>query len=637
MSGIAGIVNLDGSPVDQQLLRRMTEFMAFRGPDDQQTWAAGNVGFGTALLRTTDESLHERQPFSLDGKVWIAADARIDGRTDLLGKLRSKVAADLDAVSDTELILRAYTVWGEECLEHLIGDFAFAIWDERKRRLFCARDHFGVKPFYYARVGNGLVFSNTLNCVRLHPGVSGALNEEALGDFLLFDFNRNVSTTFFADICRLPPAHCLTLSDESHRLTRYWNLPIDGRVRYRRASDYVDHFKELLRESVSDRLRCENVSVFMSGGLDSTAVAATAVDELKKRGAHFDVRAYTAVYEKLFDDEEGYYAGLVAKELGIPIHYVVADKYGLYDHWDRPELRRPEPYNGPLIAISSEMYALASNHSRVALSGNGGDPVLYPPPLSSHFLRLAKRLRVGQIAMELWRYISFYRRLPQLNVRANLKRFFAKPVEQQQYPEWLNQDFKRRLDARRERDTAGDFPILTHPERPEGYRVLRQILWPYDFENEDPSATSFPCEVRYPFFDLRLVNYLLAIPPVPWCRDKEILRQAMRGVLPEEVRTRRKSPLPVDPAVLLANQSDVTWIDRFSLAPELAQYIDRDRVPPVAGEDDSDSLSINLRPFTLNYWLKHAALEEYKSTRKPSRVSISQMENRNEIAKHSIR
>jgi asparagine synthase (glutamine-hydrolysing) len=637
MSGIVGIVNLDGSPVDHRLLRRMTEFMAFRGPDLQETWSAGNVGFGTALLRTTNESLGERQPFSLDGEVWITADARIDGRADLIGKLKSKVAADLDGVTDAELILRAYAAWGEECLEHLLGDFAFAIWDERKRCLFCARDHFGVKPFYYARLNDTFVFSNTLNCVRMHPEVSDELNEQAVGDFLLFDFNQNTSTTIFSDVQRLAPAHSLSLSNEACRLTRYWRLPTDGRIRYRGASDYVDHFKELLCESVSDRLRTENVSIFMSGGLDSTAVAAIAVDELKRQGASFDMRAYTAVYEKLFNDEEGYYAGLVAKELDIPIHYVVADKYGLYDGWDRPELRRPEPYNAPLIAISSEMYALASSHSRVALSGDGGDPVLYPPPLSSHFLRLAKRLRVGQIATELWQYLLFYRRLPGLHVRTNIKRLFARTVQQAQYPQWLSQDFKKKLDARREPDGTGGRRMLTHPERPEGYRVLSQTYWPYCFENEDPSATSFPCEVRYPFFDLRLVNYLLAIPPVPWCRDKELLRQAMRGILPEQVRVRRKSPLPVDPAVLLANQSDMTRIDNFSLAPALAKYVDRDRVPGVAYESDGNRLSINLRPFTLNYWLKHAAIEEYKSTRMPPRASIPEMESRNEIAKHSIR
>ena len=139
MSGIVGIINLDGRPVSRELLRRMTDFMIYRGPDAQEIWSAGPVGFGHAMLRTTRESLKESQPLSLDGEIWITADARIDGREELIGKLESKVAADLGDVTDVELILRAYNVWGEGCLEHLIGDFAFAIWDQRERRLFCAR------------------------------------------------------------------------------------------------------------------------------------------------------------------------------------------------------------------------------------------------------------------------------------------------------------------------------------------------------------------------------------------------------------------------------------------------------------------------------------------------------------------
>ncbi len=180
MSGIVGMVTLDGSPIDRELLERMTASLAFRGPDAQVTWADGPVGFGHTLLRTTFESEHEQQPCSLDGQVWITADARIDDRANLIDKLAAHGReASLD-VPDVELILHAYHVWGEKCVEHLLGDFAFAIWDGRERRLFCARDHFGVKPFFYAVVGGCFVFSNTLNCVRLHPGVSGRF--ERLGD-----------------------------------------------------------------------------------------------------------------------------------------------------------------------------------------------------------------------------------------------------------------------------------------------------------------------------------------------------------------------------------------------------------------------------------------------------------------------
>ncbi|MGA9381234.1 MAG: asparagine synthase-related protein, partial [Phormidium sp.] len=272
MSGIVGIINRDEKPINPDLLQRMTEFMSYRGPDAQQIWLEGNVGFGHTMLRTTKESLAEKQPFSLDEKVWITADARIDGRGELIEKLEIK--DNINVVTDVELILRAYLVWGEDCVQYLLGDFAFGIWDEREQKLFCARDHFGVKPFYYAEVGNGLIFSNTLNCLRVHPGVSDELNDLAIADFLLFGLNLEFDTTTFADIQRLPPAHCLTWSKERRQIKRYWTLPTDGYIRYKQASEYVEHFQELMEKAVGDRLRTNQVGMFMSGGLDSSTLAA---------------------------------------------------------------------------------------------------------------------------------------------------------------------------------------------------------------------------------------------------------------------------------------------------------------------------------------------------------------------------
>ncbi|MEK7834195.1 MAG: asparagine synthetase B, partial [Acidobacteriota bacterium] len=227
MSGIAGIYNLDGRPVDPQLLRQMTDSLIFRGPDAQDIWLDGHIGFGHTMLRTTTESYREHQPCSLDGQVWITADARIDGRVELIQKLQPKVRADLKSATDVELILHAYDVWGEACVEHLLGDFAFAIWDGRQKRLFCARDHFGIKPFFYAKVADHFIFSNTLNCVRLHTAVSDELNEQAVGDFLLFNGNQDLGMSAFADVQRLPPAHTLVCSEGKLGLRRYWSLP-DG-------------------------------------------------------------------------------------------------------------------------------------------------------------------------------------------------------------------------------------------------------------------------------------------------------------------------------------------------------------------------------------------------------------------------
>jgi asparagine synthase (glutamine-hydrolysing) len=183
MSGIVGIVNLDQAPVDPPLLQRLTDFLAFRGPDAQETWTDRHVGLGHTALWTTFESERERQPSSLDGQVWITADARVDDRAGLIPQLESQGRTNLAEATDSELILHAYHAWGESCVEHLIGDFAFAIWDGRERHLFCARDHLGVKPFYYAQLGDSVIFSNTLDCIRQHPAVSDKLNEAAIGDF----------------------------------------------------------------------------------------------------------------------------------------------------------------------------------------------------------------------------------------------------------------------------------------------------------------------------------------------------------------------------------------------------------------------------------------------------------------------
>ena len=239
MSGIAGLVNLNGAPVDADLLRRMTAFIAFRGPDAQTTWVDGAVGFGHAMLLTTFEQARERQPHSLDGHVWITADAHIDDRAELRRKLAAQGRSDVADATDVDLILHAYGVWGEACVDHLLGDFAFAIWDGPRRTLFCAHDHFGVKPFYYAQVGTGSVFSNTLNVVRLHPRVASELNELAIADFLLFGYNQEADTTTFAAIRRIPPAHTLVLHDGEMQVRRYWTLPIEEPLHYKRPEEYV--------------------------------------------------------------------------------------------------------------------------------------------------------------------------------------------------------------------------------------------------------------------------------------------------------------------------------------------------------------------------------------------------------------
>src|ERR1044071_10123306 len=155
----------------------------------------------------------------------ITANARIDSREELIQKLKHKVTLK-QSPTDAELILHAYEAWGDDCVKHLIGDFAFAIWDSRLQRFFCARDHFGVKPFFFTYISNSFKFSSTLNELCLDPRVSNTLNEAAIGDYLLFGVNQDLSTTTFKDIQRLPPGHTLTVSKDSIRIQRYWTPAI---------------------------------------------------------------------------------------------------------------------------------------------------------------------------------------------------------------------------------------------------------------------------------------------------------------------------------------------------------------------------------------------------------------------------
>ncbi len=607
MSGICGIVNLDGAPVERQRLQDMTAFMAFRGPDAQDVWVDGRVGFGHAMLRTTFESEREHQPFSLDGKVWITADARVDGRDELKKKLAAKDRRGLDAATDVELILHAYHAWGEDCVKHLIGDFSFAIWDGPRQRLFCAHDHFGVKPFFYAQAGQCLVFSNTLNCVRRHPAVSDTLDDLSIADFLLFEMYQDPAATAFADIRRLPSAHCLTWSSNELKSSCYWTLPTDLGVRYRPAGDYVERFKELLETAVADRLRTNRVGVEMSGGLDSPAVAATALSLLRRQSPTFELHAATVVYDRLIPDEERYYSGLVAQGLGIPIHYTVGDAYGLFERCDQPETQPPEPVNGASSnsALGADFLAAAAARSRVFLTGWDGEALLNESP-KPYFRVLWKERQIGRLVAGVFRYALSERRLVPRGVWNRLQPWRPEDViDKPEYPVWLNPDLEKRLDLRARWDRINAEPGVSHPLRPYAYRsfsLLKRLS--SFFDHYDAGATRLPLEFRHPLLDLRLLDYCLTLPPYPWCVKKELLRASMRGVLPEPVRRRPKAPLAGLIYTALLRQADSRWLDQFIAVPETTNYVVRARIPLVHQDGGPYRPWINLRPLSLDVWLQ---------------------------------
>ena len=614
MSGIAGVIVPAGQSVDEPLLRRMAASLTGRGPDGQHTWVAGRAGLVHTLLRTSNESAAP-QPATLDGHVWITADARIDARADLVRALEAAGRSGVSPTDDALLILHAYEAWGESCVEHLIGDFAFAIWDARVQRVFCSRDHFGVKPLYYAEVDAGLVFSNTLDCLRLHPGVSDALNELSIADFLLFGSGQDTAATAFAAVRRLPPAHVLSGAADAPVVRRYWTLPVDGRIRYRRSRDYVEHFRELLRDAVADRIGGSGASIWLSGGLDSTAIAITARQIIAAGDRPFELAGDTVIYDTLFPDDERHYAALGADAAGISPRYWVGDDAAPFEGFTPSGVRTPEPLDDPYFSFQSRQLQTIAASSRTALAGDGGDELLW----RSYAIDLIGRMPLAELGLDLARSMVMYRRRPAGGVRAKLESW-RRPDVAPALPSWLNADLANRWHLR-ERVEQASRPIVarSHAIRPEAYERLSSTAWPTYLERADPGFTGVAVEHRWPFLDIRLVNYALAIPPLPWCIDKQLLRSAMRDSLPEPLLRRKKTPLADDPLRLHLQRADWPRLNRFEAAPQLAQFVDRSALPQVGGVEGSQNPWLDLRPFCLNYWLSR----ERESRRVPDAANQS--------------
>lgn len=601
MSGICGLVNVGGAPVDVALLKKMTAALRFRGPDAEETWLAGGVGFGHTLLRTTQEAQTERQPCKMDG-VWITGDVRIDARADLLRTLRAVGRNVNSPATDPELILHAYHAWGEACVEHLLGDFAFALWDGRQRKLFCARDHFGAKPFFYARTSAGIAFSNTLQVLRLHPEVSSVLDDVFIADFLCFVHSHDLERSAFKDIRRLPPAHCLSLSPEGFSVRRYWTLPIEPCVGFVRERDAIEQFEAVFGEAVRDRMRQPAVTLWLSGGLDSTAIGVTA----KKVSPQTRMAALTASCENLFDDPEPAFAALNANALGFP-HRIVESAARPFQGWD-DRFIGPEPTNNPFSVNVLNMLNIGAAHSRVVLNGQGGDEVLYRE-LATDVLA---RAGFGHTSKHALASLLIHRRRPALGLRQFLAQLRGKKdaLNIHSVPDWINPSLRKRLELdQRCRELNHARENSPHPTRPDSYqRVTAGSSWAWYLEGLDPGFTDIPAEIRHPFLDLRVVRFLLSLPAFPWSIGKYLLRRSLAGQAPENVLQRHKTPLVAERFREGVRRYGPDWASSIRWSQRTMPYVRlesaRGRLESALAKcDPSLSTWVDLRPVALGYWL----------------------------------
>jgi asparagine synthase (glutamine-hydrolysing) len=620
VSGILGVLHLDGRSVEQELLSVLTEAMEFRGPDGSSTWRDGPIGLANAALDVSPEDEGARQPCSLDGNTWITSDLRLDGRVELSRELEARGRAGSEGCTDAELALHAYATWGPAMVEHLLGDFAFAIWDRRERMLFCGRDPFGIKPFYYALLGETVVFANTVDSIRAHRDVSSDLDELAIAEFLLFNFNGQQDRTAFADIKKLPPAHTITWkSGVAPARRRYWNLSVSELTRYREGQEYIDHFLDLFSHAVTDRLRCDRASVLMSGGLDSTSVAWMASRAVP------DLDAFTFGYDHLIVDEEYGFSAAVGAALGIDVHFLGLDEDRPEHLWD-PDVAAsravsPEPVDLPVTGRISHLLRQLAPDRRVCLTGQGGDPLLHLSrrDFTEHF----RRRRLG-VLVEVAMYWRSHGMLPRVGMRTSIKRRLqaVSGDELPVYPPWLEPGLEARLrlkdrwqeelarlvDAgawRGDPDDPGPIKI-----RPWAHDDLTAPVWTAVFESYDPGVTRFAAEVRHPFFDLRLVEFLLSVPPLPWLVDKELLRVAMKDRLPDNVRDRPKAPLGGYPVHERMAREPRLDLERFVEAAGIDRFIDLKGFLTIAQRPQRlrpSEYGLITRPLGLAVWLQKLA------------------------------
>jgi asparagine synthase (glutamine-hydrolysing) len=604
MSGFFGIVRSDGAAVQRELLEGIARRLEFRGQDGTSVWTGENAGFCFTFLDTGTPHQARLQPVSLSERFILTGEVRLDERKELIASLRDHGQPAGPDASDQELLLQAWKAWAAEALVKIAGDFSFGLWDSQAKSLTCARDFAGVRPFYYAQGPGVFCFSNTLRVLRDVPGISSELDERFVRDFLLEGQCRDADRTVWRAIRRLLPGHCLHFSSGKLDVQRFLRLPIEEPLTWKDPEEYLEHFRELLQLAVADRLPEGKASLYLSGGLDSSSVCAMAGRVAPERIASGAFKAFTVSWRPLMDDPEPEVATRAANYLGLA-HEI------LQEEEIRPdsallEAIPPEPTAELFFGRACRLYRAISAHARVVLSGDGGDNVLDGQawPYLNYLWRRGEWKEIGRSFAA---YTVTHGQLPALRggFRTRLLHWFRPDKEVEKTPAaWLNEEFARRTEPRQEMEAERRESLPVHPVHPHAYQGLHSGYWGSVLEEEEVGWTGANLESRAPFLDLRLLKFLLRLPPVPWCMHKELTRRSMRGRLPVEILARPKTPLVQEPLQMCQQKAGWHPVPPKSPPKRLQEFVKWS--PWLATLESSKGLSLweNLYPLALAYWLK---------------------------------
>jgi len=574
MSAFVGLLYLDGRPCQRDIVGAMLERLKHRA--DPAGWNArrvrvdGPVGFGYAPLASTPQARFEREnpdeacTLARSGKtLWISGHIRLDNRPEIAGACQLG-ASEAERWSDGRLVLEAYAKWGEETPRHLRGDFAFGIWEGARHRLFLARDRFGTRPFYYAHRPDGwFAFANEIKALWAVPGCVPRVEETEAVAYLLSQ-TQSKERTFYQDVRRLAPASQMTLdldSPNSLRTTRYWALDSGVESGFGSDEDTALALRDTFFESVRERTRSEgDFSLFLSGGLDSSSIAATAPRVAPQKRP---VRALSTVYprfpgcdeSRFIEDNLAFSGGALFKE------WLVGDDLSALHCIERVLWHLDGPPIGPNTCSSWAQYPLLqSAGSRVVLDGHGGDEVV-----CMGYERVRELLSTGE-TLSAWRELRLLRKhgvieeavwpivAPFVLRRARSTRGVGRLLS-------LRARFSRRDSSVATPDedplmapmlamlrpAARDLlePPISPPTatmvREEHARTLDGALQSLALEGLDAMAGAHAVEIRMPFWEQHMVELCLSLPSDQKMRDgfnRYVMRRAMEEFLPPSVRWR---------------------------------------------------------------------------------------------------
>ena len=567
MCGIVGIVAAER--LEDEVARRvpaMRDVIAHRGPDDSGLFVDGQAALGHRRLSIVDLATGHQPLANEYESVWIVFNGEIYNHADIRPGLEA-AGHRYRTRSDTETIVHAYEQWGDDCVERLRGMFAFALWDARRRRLLLARDRLGVKPLYWARSGDRLLFASEIKSI-LRSGLVAAEADESRLPELLSTRYLSGPETLFKGIQRLPPGHILVFENGEISIRQYWDVPAgrrDESLANAHANDLVHRFRDLLQQSVRIRLMADvPLGMFLSGGLDSSAIAALMAGLIERPLQTFSV----AFRQQAFSELD--YARQVSSAIKADAHEIVIDEHDFFGALPRLIWHEDEPIAHPSSVPLYFVSQLARRHVKVVLTGEGADELLagygkYPRSLVNWHAAAA----YGRLPRPVRQWIAdrAVSRLPK-KLRRYADRSF---LTVERTPEAMFFDNFAAIGLARQRTVLnGGFAAAdasqaygssrAHFDRLNGEsttldRILYTDLKTYLVEllmKQDQMSMAASIESRVPFLDHKLVEFAAALPARLKLRGlttKWILRQAVRTILPPSILSRPKMGFPVPFAV----------------------------------------------------------------------------------------